>query len=81
MVDKIDQLHNSATIDPNGDVRLILDHGTFKVSRKALCLSSPVFLAMLRDDSRFLESSDEVACKGSIMIFLCEGTTSVQWKL
>ena len=54
-VNKMDQI---TTIDPHGDVRLILDGGTLKVSRKALCLSSRVFLAMLGEDSRFFEASD-----------------------
>ncbi len=52
-VEMAEQVSTLITIDPHGDVRLILDDGTFKASRKALCLSSPVFLAMLGDDSRF----------------------------
>ena len=46
-------------MDPSGDVRLVLDAGKLKVSRKALCLSSPVFSAMLGNHSRFKESSVE----------------------
>lgn len=44
-------------IDTNGDVNLVLDDGTLKVSRKALCLSSTVFQAMLGDHSNFMEAS------------------------
>ena len=62
----MDQSHTLTTIDPLGDVRLILDNGTLKVSRKALCLSSPVFLAMLGDDSRFWEASNEAAREDGI---------------
>lgn len=60
-VEKMEQtrISTSTTIDQRGDVRLILDEGTLKVSRKALCLSSPVFLAMLGEDSRFWEASDK----------------------
>lgn len=60
-VEKMEQtrISTSTTIDLRGDVRLILDEGTLKVSRKALCLSSPVFLAMLGEDSRFWEASDK----------------------
>ena len=32
-------------IDPEGDLYMKLDKGSLKVSRKALSLSSPVFLA------------------------------------
>ena len=49
----------ASDIDPSGDVRLVLNAGKLKVSRKALCLSSPVFSAMLGDHSRFKESSVE----------------------
>ena len=62
----MEQVLTLTTIDPHGDVRLILDNGTLKVSRKALCLSSPVFLAMLGDNSRFWEASDEAACEDGI---------------
>ena len=66
MVEKMEQTRISTTIDPNGHVRLILDDGTFKVSRKALCLSSPVFLAMLGDDFRFWEASDKAARENGV---------------
>lgn len=66
MIERIEQTNISTMIDPHGDVNLVLDDGTFKVSRKALCLSSPVFLAMLDDDSQFWEASDKAACKGRI---------------
>jgi len=46
-------------IDKEGDLYLGLDGGTLKVSRKALSLSSPVFLAMLGAHSRFAESNQQ----------------------
>ena len=63
MVEGVEQIN---TIDPRGDVKLVLDDGIFRVSRKALCLSSPVFLAMLDDDSQFWEASAEATRKGWI---------------
>lgn len=64
MAEQMEQNDTELTIiDPRGDVKLVLDNGTLLVSRKALCLSSPVFLAMLDDGSQFLEASNEV-CKG-----------------
>lgn len=62
-------MHQStvSNIDSRGDVRLVLDDGTLKVSRKALCLSSPVFSAMLGDHSRFMESSVEALDGGGIL--------------
>lgn len=45
-------------IDPEGDLYMKLDAGSLKVSRKALSLSSPVFLAMLGANSKFKEATD-----------------------
>lgn len=42
-------------IDPDGDLDMVLDGGALKISRKALSLSSPVFLAMLGNWSQFRE--------------------------
>lgn len=49
-----------AIIDPDGDLVLVIEGRELVVSRKALCLSSSVFRAMLRDGSPFLESTDQV---------------------
>ena len=46
-------------IDPEGDLYMKLDGGSLKVSRKALSLSSPVFLAMLGANSKFRETTDK----------------------
>lgn len=46
------------TIDGDGDLNMILDGGSIIVSRKALSLSSPVFLAMLGKDSKFQETKN-----------------------
>ena len=48
----------SLVIDPEGDLYMKLDFGSLKVSRKALSLSSPVFLAMLGANSNFKEATD-----------------------
>jgi hypothetical protein len=48
-------MSQTSVIDREGDLYMILDHGKLLVSRKALCLGSPVFLAMLGDDSQFSE--------------------------
>ncbi|KAL2038621.1 hypothetical protein N7G274_008669 [Stereocaulon virgatum] len=45
----------TSVIDREGDLYMGLDHGALLVSRKALCLGSPVLLAMLGDDSQFSE--------------------------
>ncbi len=45
-------------IDADGDLYMKLDFGSLKVSRKALTLSSPVFLAMLGANSKFKEATD-----------------------
>ena len=42
-------------VDPEGNLYMKLDAGSLKVSRKALSLSSPVFLAMLGANSKFKE--------------------------
>ena len=44
-------------IDPDGDLNMKLRGGTLRVSRKALTLSSPVFLAMIGQRSRFCEAT------------------------
>lgn len=55
----MDQTYWCTTIDPSGDLRLVLDDGRLQVSRKALCLSSPVFSAMLGKDSKFNEALEK----------------------
>lgn len=45
-------------IDPEGDLYMELNGGSLKVSRKALSLSSPVFLAMLGANSKFKEATN-----------------------
>lgn len=52
------QIAKAITIDPQGDVKLILDNGTLLVSRAALCRNSSVFRAMLNENSKFWEASD-----------------------
>ena len=47
------------TIDPYGDVKLFLDDGTLRVSRTALRRNSSVFRAMLDNNSKFWEASDD----------------------
>ena len=47
-------------IDPEGDLIMDLHEGALKVSRKVLSLSSPVFLAMLGNHSRFKEANQTV---------------------
>jgi hypothetical protein len=60
--------HNQVSnIDPSGEVRLVLNVGELKVSRKALCLSSPVFSAMQGDHSRFKESSVEALDEDGVL--------------
>lgn len=46
-------------IDHDGDLKLTLNGGTLKASRKVFCLSSPVFLAMLGEEGHFKESSGQ----------------------
>lgn len=43
-------------MDPYGDLKKMLEKGTLQVSHKALTSNSPVFIAMLGKDPRFLES-------------------------
>lgn len=59
MAEKSQQTDKAITIDPHGDVKLILDGGTFKVSRTALCRHSSVFRVMLDKNSKFWEASDD----------------------
>lgn len=66
MAEKSDQNQATKAIDLHGDVKLKLDDGSFQVSRKALCLSSPVFLAMFDESSQFWEASDKAVGKGQI---------------
>ena len=66
MAEMSEQTDTVVTIDPHGDVKLVLDDGTVTVSRKALCLSSSVFLAMLGDDSQFSEASNKAVGKDQI---------------
>ena len=51
-------------IDPDGDLDMVLTHGKLRVSRKALTLSSSVFLKMLGKDSQFKRISDSRGQKG-----------------
>lgn len=55
-------------IDDDGDLYMKLDAGTLKVSRKALSLSSPVFLAMLGAKSQFAESSQKTLHPDGIQV-------------
>ncbi len=48
------------TIDPDGNLVLVVDDHELLVSRDVLCLSSSVFRAMLRKGSPFLESTKQV---------------------
>lgn len=48
------------TIDPEGDLVLVVEEQELLVSRNVLCLSSVVFRAMLGKGSNFLESKDQV---------------------
>ena len=62
-----------ATIDPDGDLVLVIEDKGLLVSRKTLCLGSSVFHAMLRDGSPFWESTDQaVASDGFRHILLKE---------
>ncbi|KAK4692995.1 hypothetical protein P7C71_g4314, partial [Lecanoromycetidae sp. Uapishka_2] len=54
------------TVDDEGDLKMMLDGGSLIVSRKALSLSSPVFLAMLGKKSKFQESTDQTIDKNGI---------------
>lgn len=56
----------SITIDPHGDIKLILDDGTFRVSRTALRHNSSVFRAMLDNNSKFWEASDDAIDKDQV---------------
>lgn len=49
-----------SVIDRQGDLYMVLDNGRLLVSRKALCLSSSVFLAMLGEESQFSESKAKI---------------------
>ena len=66
MVENGQKNEKSTIIDSHGGVNLVLDVGTLQVSRKALCLGSSVFLAMLNDDSPFWEASDEAVREGKV---------------
>ena len=55
MQNELQIMSQTSVIDREGDLYMILDHGRLLVSRKALCLGSPVLLAMLGDDSQFSE--------------------------
>lgn len=73
--DMADEPENSRTgpatlvIDPDGELYMKLDGGSLKVSRKALSLSSPVFLAMLGVNSKFKEATDKTLnCDGAQII-------------
>ncbi len=48
------------TIDPEGDLVLVVEEQELLVSRNVLCLSSVVFRAMLGKGSDFLELKDQV---------------------
>ena len=64
-----DELHDKSTtsiVDPDGDLYMNLDEGRLLVSRKALCLSSSVFQAMLGEGSRFGESEAKVFASDDI---------------
>ena len=47
------------TVDPEGDLVLLVEDKELLVSRNVLCLSSSVFRAMLRKGSPFLESTNK----------------------
>lgn len=59
MASTSEHIDTSITIDPHGDVKLILDEGTLRVSRIALRRNSSVFRAMLDKNSKFWEASDD----------------------
>lgn len=55
-------------IDPEGDLYMQFDSGSLLVSRKALSLSSPVFLAMLGANSKFREGTDMTLAHNGVQI-------------
>lgn len=59
-------------IDPEGDLYMKLDGGSLKVCRKAISLSSPVFLAMLGVNSKFKEATDMTLDRDGVQIVLFE---------
>ena len=46
-------------VDPDGDLKMVFETGVLQVSRKALSLASPVFLAMFKKDSGFMEAVNQ----------------------
>ena len=53
-------------IDPQGDLDMELDDGTLRVSRKTLSLGSPVFLAMLGKNSKFMEATNRTMTEDGV---------------
>lgn len=71
MSDEIDGTRTgpaTLVIDPEGDLYMKLDDGSLKVSRKALSLSSPVFLAMLGANSKFKEATDRTLDHSGVQV-------------
>lgn len=59
-------------VDPEGDLYMKLNGGSLKVSRKALSLSSPVFLAMLGASSKFKEATNRTVDFDGVQILSFE---------
>lgn len=58
MAEPSEQTIKAITIDPHGDVKLVLDDGTLLVSRATLCRNSSVFRAMFDEKHNSWEASD-----------------------
>ena len=66
MRDELRIMSQISVIDRQGDLYMVLDNGRLLVSRKALCLSSSVFLAMLGEESQFSESKAKIISSDGI---------------
>ena len=55
-------------VDPEGDLVLVVEEKELLVSRNVLCLSSPVFRAMLRKGSQFLESKSQTISSDGLQL-------------
>ena len=66
MSNESQQTDKAIIIDPQGDVKLVLDDGTLIVSRAALRRNSSVFRVMLDENSKFWEASDNAIGKDQL---------------
>ena len=60
------------TVDPEGDLVLVVEGSELLVSRNVLCLSSSVFRAMLRKGSPFLESKNHTTSSDGLQLIHLE---------